>query len=49
MNLVRSGQELNPETATVEAGDSKHHSPAENPMLISLKKHSEVTLFRSYF
>ena len=49
MNLARSGQELNTETATVEAGNSKHRYPAENPMLISLTKHSELTLFRNYF
>jgi len=49
MNLARSGQELNTETATVEAGDSKRHDPAENPMSISITKHSELTLFRNYF
>jgi hypothetical protein len=48
MNLERSGQELNPETAKVEAGDSQNHVPAENPKLISLTKHSELTLFRNY-
>jgi len=47
MNLARSVQELKTDTATVEAGDSKHHDPAENPMSICLTQHSELTLFRS--
>lgn len=39
---------MNPETATVQAGDSTHHRPAENSMLIGLTKHPELILFRNY-